>query len=322
MIRAGIIGAGGISDSYMSAAEKLSDFQITCMADIVTEKIERFVEKYGINSYKDYEEMIDSENLDAVIIALPHGLHKDIVIHCCKRKLHVLVEKPMAVSTEECEEMIEAAKENNIKLMVGHIQRYFSENIKAKEIIQSGELGKLTMIVDIRNNNYFISDRPGWFFNPKMSGGGIFMNYGAHSLDKIMWLTNSKVKNITGRIGYYAERMSVEGNAQAMVELESGITAVISQCGYKGEIRNETCIYMTNGTIKLCTGKGLYINKGSGYEEVLVSKEGSPFERQLVSFLKAIKENKEPEITGQYGRDIIAAIEELYCCSSTNEKLD
>ncbi len=316
MIKAGIIGAGGISSSYMSAAENLSGIEITCMADLVAEKVEKFVEKYGIKSYREYGKMIDAEKLDAVIIALPHSLHRDVVIDCCKRKLHVLVEKPMAVSSSECEEMIAAAKAQGIKLMVGHIQRYFPENRKAKEIIQSGELGKLTMIVDIRNNDYFTAERPQWFFNPRVSGGGIFMNYGAHSLDKIMWLTDSKVKNISGKIGYHAEGMPVEGNAQVMVELENGITAVVSQCGYKGDVRNETQLYMTKGTLTLCTGKGLYMDRGKGYEEVFVRQDGKAFERQLTSFIKSIEEDREPEITGQYGKDIISAIEKVYCCTN------
>lgn len=312
MLKIGVIGAGIISKSHLDAAMHIEGVEITCIIDIVLEKAERFSADYGVRAYTDYKEMIKREQLDAVIIALPHGLHRDVAIDCCNHRLHVLIEKPMAVSKEECEEMIEAADRNGVKLMIAHPQRYFPENIKAKEIIELGELGQLMMIVDIRNNNYFTEARPGWFLNKSMAGGGIFMNYGAHSIDKIKWLTGSKVKQSVGKAGFFKENCEVEGNAQAFLELENGVTAVLSQSGHKGDIRNVTELYFSEGTLRLCTGEGLWINKGKGYEKIMLDSEKRVFEDQLEDFLNCIEKNTKPEIPGEYGEEIISCIENLY----------
>ena len=115
----------------------------------------------------------------------------------------------MAASSQDCKAMIKAAEENNVKLMIGHIQRYFSSNRKAREIIRSGQLGRLVSITDTRNVYYFHDKRPGWFLDKEMSGGGIFINLGAHCLDKIKFVTDSKIKSIAGKASYYEERFNV-----------------------------------------------------------------------------------------------------------------
>ncbi|MCM0650893.1 Gfo/Idh/MocA family oxidoreductase [Clostridium swellfunianum] len=312
MINIGIIGAGIISRSHVQACENIDWARVTCIADIVYERAAAFTDSFGIKAYSDYKQMIDNEDLQAVIITLPHNLHKSATVDCCNKGLNVLIEKPMAISSKECEEMIEAANTNGVKLMVAHVQRYFPENIKAKEIIASKELGELIMIVDVRNNDYFSEDRPKWFLNPTMSGGGIFMNYGAHSLDKIIWITDSNVKNVEGKIGFFNEIYNVEGNAQAFIELENGVTAVLSQHGYKGDSKNITEFCCTNGVIKLCTGKGLWVDKGKGFEEVILEEKEKVFENQLLDFLNAIKHGTKPEISGEYGLNIIKLIETFY----------
>lgn len=312
MVNIGIIGAGIIGRSHVQACGNIEWARVTCIADIIYERAAEFKDSYGIRAYTDYKEMIDKEDLQAVVITLPHNLHKSVAIYCCNKGINVLVEKPMAISVKECEEMIEAANANKVKLMVAHVQRYFSENIKAKEIIASKELGELTMIVDIRNNDYFSEDRPKWFLNHDMSGGGIFMNYGAHSLDKIIWITGSNVKRIEGKIGLFNETYNVEGNAQAFLELENGVTAVLSQHGYKGDVKNITEFYCTKGVIKLCTGKGLWVDRGKGFEEVIVQDKEKIFENQLLDFLNAVKHGIKPEISGEYGLNIIKLIETFY----------
>jgi phthalate 4,5-cis-dihydrodiol dehydrogenase len=312
MINIGIIGAGIISRFHVHACENIDGARVTCVADIVHEKAAAFTDSFGIRAYSDYKEMISNEDLQAVIITLPHNLHKAAAVECCNRGINVLIEKPMAISKKECEEIIEAANANGVKLMVAHVQRYFPENIKAKEIIESKELGELTMIVDIRNNDYFSEDRPKWFLNPDMSGGGIFMNYGAHSLDKIIWITGSNVKSIEGKMGLFNEDYNVEGNAQAFLELENGATAVLSQHGYKGDTRNTTEFYCTKGVIKLCTGKELWVDRGEGFEEVILEDKEKVFENQLLDFLNAVKHGTDPEISGEYGLNIIKLIESFY----------
>ena len=168
------------------------------------------------------------------------------------------------------------------------------------------------IIADSHLKEYFTLERPKWFLDKKMSGGGIFINLGAHSIDKLMWITGVGIKRIIGKTGDFS-KYDVDGNAQAFIELENGVTATINICGYKTPHVNETIFYFTEGTIKLCTGRGLWISKGSAYEEVILpSVRYMPFEHQLKNFVDSIINDSTPPITGEYGRKVINAIEMVY----------
>jgi len=313
MIRVGIIGAGKVCLRHANALHLNKDVKIQAVADIIKSRAEEIGNQFGAIPYSDYKKMIIDEDLDAVIINLPHKLHRESTIFCAERGLHTFVEKPMAVSGKDCEAMIEAAQKNNVILMIGHIQRYFPENIKAKELIQSGSLGKLVMITDVRNTLYFTDSRPKWFFDKEVSGGGILMNFGAHSLDKLKWLTDSNIKYITGKTENLEPKFNIDGNAQLFVKLENGVTAVMSFSGYNDIPINETTIYLTKGVIKLNTGKGISVSRSGEFEEVEINRKEDPFKIQIDSFINSVKYGLEPPISGDYGKEIIKAIESVYC---------
>src|SRR5699024_5526779 len=117
-------------------------------------------------------------------------------LNCIEQGCHVLLEKPMAMNVKECNMIIDASKKNNVCVMVCHTQQYMSENKKVKEIIESGRLGEIIMVNDRRYIYYFNNQRPDWFFYKEKAGGGIVMNMGTHSIDKIQWITNSRISNV------------------------------------------------------------------------------------------------------------------------------
>lgn len=312
MTNIGVIGAGKISHRHTEALNNIDGVRIAAIADINYDRARRLSDEYQASVYNDYIEMINKEQLEGVIINLPHKLHKICTKECAARGINILVEKPMAVNARECEEMIEAAKENQVKLMIAHIQRYFPENIKAKEIIESGKLGTLTSIVDERNMYYFSTERPSWFLDKEMSGGGIMMNFGAHSIDKILSLTGSKIDKVVGACGNAMTEYEIEGHAQALIKLENNVTATINFSGYKQFPINETNIHMTNGSLKLETGKGLWIYEGDEYKQVPIENKHNPFQLQMNDFINLIREEKHIETSGDYGKSIIEAIEKIY----------
>jgi len=107
--------------------------------------------------------MVEETKPDAVIIATPHAYHAKQTIDCVKNKIHVLVEKPICVSTKEAEAMINASKKNLVKLMVGHTHRFISENVVAKKLIEDREIGEVFMISDRIYGSGFYTGYPKWF---------------------------------------------------------------------------------------------------------------------------------------------------------------
>lgn len=312
MFNVGMIGAGIIGNSHLAAVAAHSQTKLSAVADIVLDRALQAVKPYGANAYKSYKRMLDAEHLDFVIINLPHGLHEECVLNCAKKGIHIFLEKPMSVSYASCLRMIEACKQNEVLLQIGHIQRYIPQNCAAKNLIEQGTLGELAMITDIRTNNYFLPDRPRWFLDKAMAGGGISMNYAAHSLDKICYLTQSNIKYVNGSCTYLRPDTEVDGSAQMLLCTEKGISATISLCGYCVVPQNETTLFFTKGTIKLHTGSDIFVSYGNGYEQVDTSKYTDAFVAQWTDFVNGACQGKIIHCNGAYGACIVQIIEQLY----------
>src|SRR5690606_35023749 len=149
-------------------------------------------------------------------------------------------------------------------------QHYYSENIKAREIVRSGVMGKLIMIQEVRHLNYYNDSRPDWFFYKEKAGGGIFMNIGSHSIDKIQFIADSRIARVTASVNYNGLKGNIEGSGIAFVETESGVACSICHSGYKGANKDETELLFTNGMIKLVAGSSLLwvSNEQREYEKV------------------------------------------------------
>jgi predicted dehydrogenase len=307
-----VIGAGVIGERHLDIAAEVDGLESVAIVEINKERAAELASRFGIRAYSEYKEMLAVEKPDLAVVALPHFLHKDAAVYCAEQGCHILIEKPMALNTTECDEIIAAAKRNRVKLMVGHTQHYHPENIAAKRIIESGELGQLVMINDMRHVNYYRPDRPAWFLDKAKAGGGIITNLGAHSIDKIQWMTGSWVTKVKASVSFYGSLGDVEGSGIIFLETSKGIPASISQSGYQGVMKNETEFIFTRGMLKLETGKGLSISCSGRYEQVEVESMGKPLALQFQDLMEAIINDTEPECSGTYSRTVISALESVY----------
>ncbi|WP_193571474.1 Gfo/Idh/MocA family protein [Paenibacillus psychroresistens] len=311
-LRVAVLGAGAIANEHFDAVQATEGLAACAVVDIDYAKANEVANFYEIKAYTDYRLMIQTEKPDVVAIALPHFLHKETAVFAAEHGCHLMLEKPMALSVLECDEIIEAGRKADIRILVGHTQHYMAENIHAKKIIQSGELGKLVMIHDIRHTNYFEDSRPQWFVEKAKSGGGILANLGTHSIDKIQWLTDSTVRQIKASISYYGSRGNVEGSGIIYLETVEGIPATIVQSGYLGASRNETEIIFTEGMLKLVTGESLWMSRGDSYKKLETVITAAPFELQYSDLLTAIRNHSETSCSPEYGRSVLAALEAVY----------
>jgi predicted dehydrogenase len=315
-----VLGAGAIGVQHLDAASHIDGLEPVAVAEINESLAVDTAKKYGIRAYTDYQEMLQKEKPDISVIALPHFLHKEVSIRCAEHGSHLLLEKPMALNTAECDEIIAAAERFAVKLMVGHTQHYFPENIEARRIIESGELGKLVMINDTRHVNYYRADRPRWFFEKSQAGGGIMTNLGAHSIDKIQWMTQSRITKVKASVSFQGERGDVEGSGAIFLETSSGVPALIMQSGYAGVSRNETEFIFTKGMLKLETGKGLSISHNGTYEPVQLKPTVQPLVKQLLDLMDAITNDKWLDCSGVYSKTVVSVIESVYASSETGNE--
>ncbi|GIP39146.1 hypothetical protein J31TS4_24260 [Paenibacillus sp. J31TS4] len=319
--RIALIGAGIISQSHLDALRGMEAFEPVAIADIQEERVKEQAAKYGLRPYTDYREMVRAEKPDAVAVSLPHFLHKEAAIWCLEEGCHVLLEKPMALNREECDAILEAEERTGRRLLVGHTQHFIPENRKAKELIESGTLGELVMVQDIRHVRYFTEQRPAWFLEKAKSGGGILMNLGSHSVDKLQWLTGARVTSVKAHVTHHGSRGDVEGSALAYLQTDRGFAATISLSGYEGVPINETHLLFTKGMIKLQTRGGLWISEEGRFREVGWETGKAPFVLQYEAFLRLMETGDAGDCSGAYARSIVSIIETAYASAEAGEEL-
>ena len=311
MIKTAVIGTGSIGAEHLTAIEHSDEFALAAVCDTNYKRAEVFGKKYNAPVFTDYREIPKKTDAEAVILNLPHFLHCEAAVFFLEKGLHVLVEKPMANTVEECDKMLEAAKRSGKKLAVGHVQRYFNANRAVKDCISSGRLGKLIMYEERRTTNYFDEKRPKWFLKKSSAGGGIVMNYGAHALDKIFYAAGVHNGEIFSECANFKNDFDIEGHSQFMLRFKDGFSASVTFSGY-GCCGYEVIYYFTDGALNVSDGINLREYKNGKWESADIVEDGLFMDKQLGEFAKMIRNEKTEITNGEYGRAVIAAIEKIY----------
>lgn len=169
-IKVGLIGAGGIGNAHSSAYEQMTQAKITAVADVRLENAQQTASVHGARAYSSVDEMLDKEALDMVDICSPSFLHKDLAVKCANRGLHVLCEKPIAYSLRDAREMIDAAYQNHVFLMIAQVIRFWPEYVYLKQVFDEGVYGKLVQAWFSRVCGAPTWAWKNWYVNPQLSG--------------------------------------------------------------------------------------------------------------------------------------------------------
>lgn len=308
----GMIGTGIIAGCHLEAIAAHTRTRLAAVADVVRPRAEAAAAPFGAAVYTDYHQMLENEHLDAVIINLPHGLHEPCAIDCAEHGAHILLEKPMSVSPESCERIIQACERHHVLLQIGHVQRYRPENRAARAIIESGELGELVMIDDHSTGEYFTPERPAWFMTKKLAGGGVSINFGVHTLDRFCYLTGSSVASITGACTYQHPGSDVDGSAHFFLRAQSGVTGSVSISGYPSIPEEYTTLYLTKGAICIRPFVSVCKTTGGEYDPVDFSSYPGMFEAQMEDFVTAMDTGRVLYYTGAEGKRYVEAISSIW----------
>lgn len=306
-----VVGIGSIGARHLDAIAASQSCTLCGICDINEETVKLYAEKFGVPYFTDYKQIPGNCDADAVILNLPHWLHCEAAEFFVESGLHVLVEKPMANNSEECRRMIEAQKRSGKYLAIAHPQRFIPANRKVKEVVQSGELGKLCSVTEFRSDNYFRDSRPRWFLKKALSGGGVVMNFGAHSLDRLLYITDSKVCGVFASIGNHQSEYDIEGHAQISLKFENGVSAAITLCGYKSTSR-ETFYYFTNGALKVVDFSKLFRYQDGQWVSVEIPASMGWMELELEEFCKLLRGEPSEIPSAEFGAEVIEVIEQIY----------
>lgn len=334
----GVLGCGSISSAHLPAIAECPEAQLTAVCDIDETKGRKCAADNGnVTFYKDYLEMVKDPAVDVVCICTPSGIHADGVIAAAKAGKHVFCEKPLDISQERMNRMIDAVDKAKVKMGCVFQGRTDQSNISARQIVTSGQLGRMTLgdawMKYYRSRAYYAS--AGWRGTWALDGGGALMNQGVHGIDLLLWIMDSPVDRVFARMEHLVRDIEVEDTCTASILFKNGALGSIigtTSCN-PGEPRRLE-LHGDLGTVCVEEGKiarfastteadGLakdqLENKASdnAEQEGVVSNPanfGLRGHRFLVADLvQAIKEDREPYITGRSARravDLILAIYE------------
>ncbi|HYY24758.1 MAG TPA: Gfo/Idh/MocA family oxidoreductase [Candidatus Udaeobacter sp.] len=229
VLRLAMAGLGIASTQILPSISALPFIKITAAADTRSDALARFRETYRGESFTSVEAMCASPNVDAVYIATPNQLHAEHAIAAARHKKHVIVEKPMALSTDECEAMNEAAEKNDVNLLCGHTHSFDPPIQKIREIVKSGELGKLCMVNSWNYNEFMY--RPRMKHELAMSRG-VVLNQGPHQVDIVRLIGGGKVRSVRAMTGIWDKARGHEGSYTCYLEFEDGTPATLVYSGY------------------------------------------------------------------------------------------
>ncbi len=321
-VRVAVIGCGSISKHrHIPEYASHPNVEFVAFVDPVIERAEHYADQYNAKAFADFQTMLDEVKPDAVSVCTPNALHAPISIAAAKAGAHVLVEKPMAVTDEEAVAMIEAAAQNNVHLMVGHNQRLMPPHVKAKEILDSGVLGRvLTFRTSFGHpgpDGWSVDGASSWFFRKDEALMGAMGDLGVHKSDMIRWMLNDEVAEVAGFVGtLHKEGTDVDDNASCLLRMKSGAmgTLVASWTYYKGE-DNSTILWCENGVMKIGTHPDdqVIVELRNGTIEKYKVGAISTNDKQETSgvidaFLNSIINNVKPEISGEEGRASLKVI--------------
>ena len=265
-LKAAVIGCGAIAQHcHLKGYAAHPDVSLVAAADITQTRLEEAKSEFKVkNVYLHYEEMLEKEDLDLVSVCTPNYLHADCVIQAARAGCHVLCEKPMALTLDDANQMIETVRTHNVRMMIGFTHRFMKGNQAAKQLIEKDSIGRPFMIrVRFAHEgpepDWAMSE---WFYVPQKSGGGAGFDMGIHAMDLCQFYMGP-VKSVQANIKTVVKDIRVDDNAVLLFEFTSGSLGYM-EAGWTSKPGFTGCeIYGTEGTIIVDYTAGLRVIRGS-----------------------------------------------------------
>jgi predicted dehydrogenase len=236
MLRIGLVGAGVIAGLHLTTFPHLKGAKVVGVADPVVERAKELAAKAGVPAYEDHRALLgpgSKRRVDAVWICTPPFMHAAPATEFAGAGVHVFCEKPITVDLAEADRMIAACRNAGVRLMVGHVIRYYPETLRIKQMLESGELGDPVFAFGRRLTGATLRELSHWARDPKLSGG-FAVESGCHEIDTVRFLAG-EVASISARVHYDdPAHPGFDTDYRALMKLRSGAGAEIAESRYSG----------------------------------------------------------------------------------------
>jgi predicted dehydrogenase len=335
-----LLGAGFITDIHFESYHRfIPEAEVVAVYARNADKAKAFAQKHNIPQwYDDLDKIINESGCEVVDICLPNFLHAKAALSAAKAGKHVIIEKPIALTLEEADEMIAACKKANVKLMYAEELCFAPKYERVRSMVKQGAVGQLYMLKQGEKHSGPHSD---WFYDKDQAGGGVLMDMGCHAIAWFRWmLNNSKAVSVYATMAtvFHKGRTVCEDNSVVIVEFENGVTAVAENSWAKHGGMDDRCeVYGTGGVVyaDLFMGNAAVSYSREGYDYAMekadttvgwsftiyeeVFNQGYPHE--LKHFIECIQQDKQPLVTGEDGRAVLEIIYAAYASAAEGKKI-
>lgn len=314
-----LIGAGGISRAYAQAFADGLPCQLVGVADIRLEAAEEVAAITGATAFDDIEIMCAELQPTAAIVCTPPNTHAAICIELMNLGIHVLCEKPLTISSQDARRMISAAENNDVTFSMGSKFRFVEDVQEARRIIESGRLGEIVLFENTFAGYCDMSQR--WNSNPEISGGGVLIDNGTHSIDIMRFLLGS-VTELQVVEGRRIQNLPVEDTARLFVRNRAGAMGSIDLSWSMNKVQPHfISVYGSQGTLQVgwkesryqLAGESEWTVFGSGYDKI------AAFSNQIRNFSAAINGEEELIIDASDALASVMTMETAYAALQTSE---
>ena len=338
MMNYALIGCGRIATNHMKAAIN-NKLNIVAVCDVLPEAMEALLVKHGlekdasIKRYTDYKQMIAENDLALVSIATESGIHAEIALHCIDCGVNVIIEKPMAMSMEDAEEIIRRSEEKGVKVSACHQNRFNIAIQELRRAVEAGRFGRLSHgsihVRWNRNENYYTQApwRGTW-----AQDGGCLMNQCIHGIDLLRWMMGDEVEEVYGVTKQqFHDYLECEDFGMAVVKFKNGAVGTIEGTTNVYPHNLEETLYMfgENGTVKIGGTSTNNIDvwnfadeceddqKNKGLQEATSNVYGNGHTSLFADVVEAIEQDRKPYVDAVAGRNALEMILAIYQSAAT-----
>jgi UDP-N-acetyl-2-amino-2-deoxyglucuronate dehydrogenase len=324
-LKFGIIGCGRISASHVDALINNKEIaELVAVYDNIEElsvnkknQYESKVKGSNVKVYKDYDEFINDDNVDIVTIATISGYHAKQAIDCLNHGKHVLIEKPMALTIDDADKIIDMGSQKNKKVCVSHQNRFLPAIRKLRRAIDEGRFGKLihgtARTLWARDDDYY---KQGFWRGTKELDGGTLLNQCIHNIDLLQWMMGGEVKRIYSETDTFIKNIETEDFGAILMRFRNGAIGIVegSVCVYPGNLEETLSIFGEKGTVVIKNGKieTWIFEDERAYDKIEYDEINLGHIPLYTNFIEAINQNREPLVNGEEGRKAVEIILRAY----------
>ncbi len=339
-VTVGLIGSGFVADLHAVAFRLVPEAEVLAVASPTPGKAAHFAAEHGIpQAFTDYRDLLAVKDIELVTVSAPNDLHAAITLDAARAGKHVVCEKPLCLTLEQADQMIDACRRAGVLLLYAEELCFAPKYVRAKKLVDEGALGNVFLVK--QSEEHFGPHSP-WFWDVNRSGGGVLLDMGCHSVEYARWVFGKpKVKSVYASMHthVHADRTRGEDHSICVVEYEGGRVGLAENSWAKqGGVDDRCEIYGSAGFTRadLLRGSSLltYSETGYGYAvEKAATTRGYTFTmfeevwnygfpQEMQHFVRCVRGKEQPVETGEDGREVLKILYAAYESAGTGRRID